>query len=150
MTAMVSIVEIQRNHLFELRNNLRDKDRNELIAFGGVNKSVYRSFKKSIYSKAALVNDKVAAVWGVGDDILSNVGYVWLLTANVCELAGKITFVKTYRKELKKMLNLYDELVVYVDMRYKEAIKLLKLSGFSIGESMNINGVLFSKCTVRR
>ena len=131
----VEIVPTLPEHIAELRHALRDADLAELAAFGiSPNKSLWFGYKNSLIKRTALVDGKVAAIWGCGGAPLAGKGTPWLLTSNVCELVSSITFAKIYKKEVQMMLKIFPKLENIVDSNYCKSIRMLKIIGFNIGD----------------
>lgn len=147
------IVPGTRDHLMELWHNMRSGDRKEVEASGRTGKKVlWRTFRNSIMCKTALIDGKVAAMWGLcaglRDDVslLSRLGVPWLLTTPIVE-SLPVTFVKVGRAEVAAMRALCPELESHVAAEYTQAIGMLKLMGFSVdkAEPIGKNGVMFCR-----
>lgn len=122
-------------HVYELSANLRDGDRNEIEAAGLDPRHCLRdTFKSAIIRKTALVDGKVAAMFGLGGDLLSDTGKPWLLTAPVIETIP-VSFVREARKELAAMLAIRSHLQNWVAADYGRAIRFLEVLGFTVHEA---------------
>lgn len=131
MIVKVEIVDSQFKHINELCSDLREKDRIEVEKFGFRPFVVLRhSFKNAVYKKTALIEGRVAAMWGVTGSVLSELGHPFLLTANSVGTIPAKTFVTIYLQELSNFLHIYPELENYVDETYSESVKLLRMTGF--------------------
>ena len=118
---------------YALARALRDGDRAEIAAAGLDPREVLRtSFRRSLMpAKAALVDGAVAALWGLGGDILSDTGEPWLMTGTAIERAPK-TFLKIARAEVEAMLQVKCRLENYVHADYAKAVRLLEALGFTV------------------
>lgn len=148
----LAIVTTEPKHIRELAGNLRDQDREEIIAFGMTpHKALWRSYRQAMMSRTALVDDAVAAVWGVSGCPFGKVGRIWLLTSPASERV-KTAFVREGKAEITDMLAIYDELRGYVDARYYRAIRLLDVLGFAISGAFPFGplGAPFRQFTIRR
>lgn len=145
----VHIVDTTPEHVREIAKSLRPEDRQEIEAFGfPTNKALWRSYKSSILRKTALIDGKVAAIWGVGGTPLGNgEGCPWLMTSPLVEKVSPLRFARVYQEEVLKMLEIFPHLVNYVDSQYTKAIRLLDIIGFRIGEPEPVGpkGGLFRK-----
>lgn len=130
---MIEIVESTLTHVRELRKSLREGDKQEVLAIGSnPDKAVYYSYKNSVYRRTALVNGKVAAMWGVGGTPLGNLGRPYLLTSTVSEEVSPLAFARVYISEVRKMQRLFPILENFVDAYYHGAIRMLRISGFTV------------------
>ena len=90
------------------------------------------SFRSSLMPpKVALVDGEVAAMWGVGGDVLSETGEPWLLTGTACDRVP-VSFLRIAKAELALMLAIKPHLENYVAADYPKAIRLLEGLGFVI------------------
>jgi hypothetical protein len=128
------IVPAEAAHCALLAANLRKDDADEVRAFGESRiRAVNRAFRSGFMCRTAFVGDEIAAMWGLGGNVLSNVGHPWLLTTPVCERVP-VTFVKVGKAQLAAMLALRPVLYDYVAAKYTRAIGFLKLLGFTISD----------------
>jgi hypothetical protein len=133
---------------------LRPGDRAEITSVGRDPRAVVRaSFKHSLYPpKAAFVffdkrsEGEIAAMWGMGGDLLSDIGEPWLLTSPAVERV-KVSFLRVVRTELAWMLARKRRLENHVAADYCRAIRLLEALGFTIEAPRPIgrHGALFRK-----
>ena len=64
---VLEIVPATVEHVYELAETLRDADRREILNLGiNVKKALWRAFRNSIMCRTALLDAKVAAIWGLG------------------------------------------------------------------------------------
>ena len=145
------IVPSTADHCAMLAANMRHEDAEEVRAFGESRiRAVNRAFRSGIMCRTAFVDGELAAMWGIGGNLLSNVGHPWLLTTPVCERV-KVTYVKVGKAQLADMLALRPVLIDYVAAKYTRAIGFLKLLGFTVGDPAPLgrrNG-LFCKFELR-
>ena len=146
---MIEVVESIFSHAYDLNLHLREKDRQEILAFGmPVRRSVYNCYRKACYRKTALIDGNVAAMWGVAGTPLSLVGTPYLLTGDLVTKVSPLVFVRIYKQEVSEMLSLFPRLENYVHADYEEAIKLLKISGFSITDPIQVGDNMFYKFSI--
>lgn len=127
------IVPSEPAHVAMLAVNLRDADRAEVQSAGLSSfKAIGRSFRSGILCRTAFVGDDIAAMWGLGGTLVSNVGHPWLLTTPAVEKIP-IAFVKEAQAQLAIMLALRPVLSNYVAASYGQAIGFLRLLGFEVG-----------------
>ena len=148
----IIIVKTELRHIRELADNLRIDDMREIEACGvPVYKAIRRSVVNSVSCSTVLVDDSVAAIFGVCGVLLSDAGTPWLLTTPASEMVSSLTFARIYQKEVLKMLKTFPYLENYVHSSYSKAIKLLQNIGFEVAEEVEIgeNRALFRKFTMR-
>ena len=127
------VVDCLPVHIREISTRLRALDAAEIQAAGMEPKAaLWRSWKRSHYRRAFLVNGMVGAVGGCKGKLLDAVGEPWLLTSPEVE-GAKLSFVKEARRELNSVLSVHSVLRNYVMARYTRAIGLLGFLGFAIG-----------------
>lgn len=147
---MIEIIPSVFSHAYDLSLTLREKDKQEIEAFGmNPRRTLFNCFRKSCYRKTGLINGNVAAMWGVFGTPLSSDGQPWLLTGTLVETISPLRFAKIYRKEVHLMSQMFPVLENYVDSNYEEAIKMLKLASFEVTDPVEINGNLFYKYSLR-
>ena len=148
-----AIVPARIEHLYELAETMRDADRMEILNLGyPVKKALWRAYRNSIRCKAALVDAKVAAVWGLAIGLrrdvspLSDLGVPWLHTSSAIERIP-VAFIKQAKAELAAMLAQRPKLESFVAADYAQAIKFIRLLGFTVEkpEPIGINGAPFSR-----
>lgn len=125
-----------------MNKTLRLKDREEAENQGvAPHKALYQSYKSAVYRKTVLVDDVVAAMFGVSGDLFATTNSVYFLTGTKIDTLPKITFVRLYLQELEKMTSMFN-LVCLVDSKYKEAWRLVELAGFKRTKDIMINNNL--------
>lgn len=147
------IVPAEVEHVYALAAILRPRDAAELAAGGhSAKKSLYRGFRNSILCRTAFVGDDIAAMWGVcvnfraGASPLGDLGVPWLLTSAAVERVP-VSFVKVARAELALMRANRRRLESFVAADYTQAVKLLRILGFTIEKPapIGVNGAMFSR-----
>jgi hypothetical protein len=142
----VEIVPSISLHVWELADNLRDKDRLESERLGiHAHHGAFRAFKLAVYRRTALIDDEVAAMWGVYGQVLGVTGQVYFLTTKASEKVSPVTFARIYKSEVRNMSKIFPRLEGYVDDQYPEAKRLLAMSGFDLSEPFMINDNPFRK-----
>jgi hypothetical protein len=130
---------------------MRQDDAEEVRAFGESRiRAVNRAFRSGVMCRTAFVDGEIAAMWGLGGNLLSNVGHPWLLTTAAAE-RSPFLYVRVARQQLADMLALRPVLYDYVAAKYTRAIRLLKLLGFTVGDPVPIGRrqALFCKFEIR-
>lgn len=131
----IVIVPATPAHIRELSQTIREKDRAEIENYGfSCAKGLWRSYKQGLNNQTALINGKVAACWGVCGVYLGDVGQPWLLTSEEVYKISPLRFARIYQREVYAMLEVFSRLENYVCASYPEAIRLLSIIGFTIGE----------------
>lgn len=129
----IDIIPTVPAHLREMANALRPEDEQEILSFGLTKeKALWQSYKYSILRKTALIDGKIAAIWGVSGTLLSNNGRPWLMTTPEVKRISPLRFTRIYQKEALAMLEIFPQLCNIVETSYTEAIRLLEISGFTV------------------
>lgn len=138
-------------HVKDLYNNFRLKDQLECQRLGfQFDKALFYSFKHALIRRTALIDGRVAAMWGVVGTPLGLCGQPFLLTSPEVYKVSSFQFVKIYKKEVSAMLKIFPILENYVDAQYPEAVRLLEMTGFTIDRDnphVTKNGDMFLKFT---
>lgn len=143
---VIEIVPTEACHLQELKQNLRDADKKEIESFGiSYGKALWRSYTRSLITRCALFDGKVAAVWGCSGVYMGEAGTPWLLTSEEVKKISPLRFARIYQEEVYDMLDLFPYLANYVDSRYTEAVRLLQIVGFKVGEPEEMRNGVFRK-----
>lgn len=145
---VIEIIASTSAHVRELMGTIRPDDRRELEAWGFTcGRGLWRSYKHGLMNHTATIDGKVAAMWGVGGIYMGTVGQPWLLTSLEVKKMSPLKFAKIYQREVKKMLKVFKYLENYVLSDYNEAVRLLQIVGFKIGdpEPAGSKGELFCK-----
>lgn len=134
MTSDLTVRDSVISDVYRLADNLRRQDADEIARVDMTPRMALRKcFKESLfYRKTALVGTTVAAMWGCSGNLLADTGRTYLLTSPESVDIGRFAFVRLYRNEVDRMLELFPTLTGLVDNRYDEAIKLLRLVGFEV------------------
>lgn len=153
ITPHYAVVPAKPEHLGELARTMREKDRLEIERLGyDVKKALWRAYRNSILCKTAIVDAKVAAIWGLAIAMsperspLSSLGTPWLHTSAAIE-AIPCTFVRHARHEVRAMRRLMPKLESYVDASYVHAVRFIKLLGFAVDEAKPVgkDGAMFCR-----
>lgn len=136
-------------HARELSLDLRERDILEAERMGlDPRKAVFQAYRKGLYRRTALIDDEVAAMWGVAGDALGEIGTPYLITGHKVKRVSPLRFSRIYRNEVQVMKELFPKLENYVDATYTGAVRMLSLSGFKLGEPEMHNGNLFRRFTM--
>lgn len=147
----VIIVPTTAAHIRELNETIRAKDRAEIENYGWTaGKGLWRSYKAGLGNQTALLDGQVAACWGVAGAYLGGQGAPWLLTSDAVYKISALRFARVYQRELYNMLKLFPYLLNWVHADYEEAIRLLSIVGFTIGEPEKLGNGMYRKFEMRR
>lgn len=131
----IAIVPATMAHVNELARTINVEDRMEAEGMGyKANRLLWRSWKMSCLRSAGLVDGEVAAIWGVMGSFIGLTGVAWLVTGHKARTVPALVFTRIYRQEVRKMLEIFPRLENRVDATYTSAVKMLRLSGFQLGE----------------
>lgn len=140
-------------HLSLLAQNMRDNDKAEVVGVGStIKRALWRGYRNSILCRTALIDGKVAAVWGLcvgmknNVSLLSDIGVPWMLTTDAVEQLP-ISFCRQGRREIAAMRAIKPKLESYVAADYVQAVRFLKLLGFDVDEPqpVGVDGALFRR-----
>ena len=148
----IEIVQSTHEHVRMLSQVMCEQDMREVEALGlSPQKALWRSYKGSICRETAFVNGQIAAMWGVSGNPMGLQGAPWLLTSNVSKTVSPVAFAFIYRRSVRGMLELFPTLENWVDASYTEAVRLLQIIGFELGEPepLGPKGALFRKYIMR-
>ena len=152
MKSAYSILPASRDHIRCVAGRLRADDAAEMDAYGWTQqRALWRSWRGSVFAKAAVSGDDVIAVWGVGGCPLGRVGVPWLLTTPGVETI-KRAFLAEARAGVYLMLAVYPELRGRVSADYRRACRFLEHLGITLGEpfAFGPNSALFREYSMRR
>lgn len=122
-------------HIRELQDTIREADKREIESYGfSCAKGLWRSYKHGLMNQTAFIDGELAAIWGVGGTFMGSTGAPWLMTSEAIKKISPLKFARLYQKEVHKMLKMFPNLVNYVDADYPQAVRLLQIVGFDIGE----------------
>lgn len=134
----------------KLAERLRKDDSMEVTCTGiSVKRALWRSFRRSLIARTALIDDEVAVMGGVSGAPLEGRGEIWLLTAEVVEKMP-FSFVKQARRELVGALRIFPEVHGYVLASYTRACSFLRLLEFELEDPrpMTSDGPLFRRYSI--
>ena len=126
MALEINIVDSLPWHVSELKSNLREQDKNEVLGLGvSIQHALWYGYKNSVYRKTALIDGVPVAMFGVCGVLLGSKGLPWLLTSSDVNKVSPLKFARIYQEEVKKMLAIFPVLENLVDAEYTAAIRLL-------------------------
>src|SRR4051812_24397056 len=105
MTPNITITDTAPYHLREMAESMQADSAETAYKMGMTPlKALWDSYRRSIICKSAFIDGKLAAIWGVSGNMLSETGYPWLvLTPETQQYPMRVWF--RYRKEINKMLD---------------------------------------------
>jgi len=148
---VIEIVPCTRRHLLDLRKNIREGDKNEILRMGWcVRNALWKCFNETLEPKTALIDGETAACWGCSGTVLGMTGNPWLITAKISE-KYPVAFYSIYKQEVSEMLEKWPVLTNVVDASYAQAIKILEMVGFKVydEEPIGKDGALFRRFEMR-
>lgn len=148
----IEVVEMQLSHAYKLARNLREDDRLECEALGKTPQEMLKEcYRYSIFKKATLVDGEVVCCHGLFGTMLGYTAHPWLLTAPGVEKVY-LYLACAYRREVKKMLEMFPRLENFCDSRYTKSLKLLRLVGFHVDEPepCGKHGALFCRFWIEK
>lgn len=152
-SAACTVVPAEIGHVYALAAALRPRDAAEIAGVGiSPKKALYRAFRNSVMCKTAFVDGEIAAMWGLcvglrpGVSPLSDLGVPWLHTSAAVERIP-VSFVKIAKAELALMCVNRRRLESFVAADYPQAVKLLRILGFTVEQPKPIgaNGAPFCR-----
>lgn len=121
-----------QEHCNRLAPCLREADKLEILRAGvTVPEALERSWSESLMTRALIVDNEVAAVWGCAGSPLSGLGQPWLLTAPAFARVP-VAMVKAGREDTLSWLRVFPRLENYVDATYREACRFLEVLGYRL------------------
>lgn len=133
----IGIIPSTLDHVNQMGLVMNDEDRAEHEAVGvKAHRSLWRGYKNSLIRNTIMIDEEVAAMYGVCGSLMGNIGIVWLVTGKKAREISPHRFARIYKQEVAKMLEVYPILCNYVDDRYIGAKKMLRIAGFNVGEPM--------------
>lgn len=142
----IQIVQSTALHARELSLTLRSKDKLEAETLGlDPRKALFNSYRRATYRKTCLINDEVAAMWGVVGTLMGVTGQPYLITGEKVSRVSALTFARIYKQEALKMKELFPVLENYVDASYKGAVRMLEIAGFTLEDPFEYNGAYLRK-----
>jgi len=146
--------DVEEQDIKDLHNNLREADKQELLATTSLN--LYDVIKDSVelstYAQAATFNDELVCLWGVCPiSMISRKGSPWMLSTSVIE-KYPLAFLKRCKPVIEKFTDNYNYLENHVDVRNTVAIHWLKWLGFKFDEPKpwGIKGFDFQRFTMEK
>jgi hypothetical protein len=148
----IVIVPSRIEDVYRLAAAMRPRDRSEILAAGlDPRRAVRFCYRNAVYRQTAFVDGHIAAMWGMGGGMLSDEGTPWMISTEAVELCP-LAFLKHYRDEVAKMLEIRRELTGYVHASYEGASRVLRLVGFTLAPAApwGARGELFHHFSIRR
>jgi len=141
----IAEIKTTQKHINELSENIRDADKEEVIA-----KTGKQDFKKVIVQgwlmadtcKTVLVDNKVAFVYGIVESDHKDIGSPFMLATPLISKI-KIPLIKNCRQRVYEMEQKYKMLFNYIDSRNDLHLRFIKWCGFEIINEKIFNNVKF-------
>ncbi len=144
----IQITDTLPEHVLAIRDALQEDDKREISGYGvSCAKATWRTYKRAIWCRTALIDGIPAAFWGVAGIRFGNKGIPFLLTSHHVRKISPLKFTRIYQLQLRDMLKIYPKLENWVLSDYNEAVRLLQIVGFTIGEpqALGRHGLMYSK-----
>lgn len=144
----IEIIPTTPEHVLAIRDALQDDDKREISGYGvSCAKATWRTYRRAVWCRTALIDGIPAAFWGVAGIHLGRGGIPFLLTSRHVRKISPLRFTRIYQLQLKEMLKIYPKLENWVLSDYHEAVRLLQIVGFTIGDPQPLgrHGLMYSK-----
>lgn len=139
--------------IYALASRLRTEDESEITGLLAKSPRVAlrASYRHAILRRTALIDGEIAAMWGLGGAMLSDIGTPWLMTTPLVERVP-VTFLKVGRAQLAEMLMHRRFLSNYVLATYRGAVRFLEVLGFVLDPAtpMGPQGLPFRRFWMER
>ena len=150
----IRFVKATQEHIDALKGRLRDSDTKACWATSRLtaNEGLQYSFDISTLCWVALVDDVPVACCGVGRrTMLSTQGVPWLMATDDIRKVG-LDIVRHSKEYLKRILDSFDALETWVDVRNKVSATWLKWCGFNMEEAepIGLDKKLFHRCWIEK
>lgn len=146
----IIIVDTKPEHLREMAGKMHANISSTVLRLGvSPKKALWKSFKTSLICRTAFINGEIAAIWGLGGEMMGDVGLPWLILAPAADdYPMRVAFA--YRRELEKMQRMFPLLIDLVDETNEKAVRMLELMNFKISkERFTVNDVNLRKAERR-
>lgn len=133
------IIDTTQEHLEFIAKNIRKPDLDELWAtcMQRPIDVLVSGLEDSSAVKTGIIDDEPVCVWGVVEQsLLFNTGKPWMVASKNLDDAP-LTFLRHCKPEVMKLLDNYDTLENYVDVRNTKSVQWLRWLGFTIDEPVN-------------
>jgi hypothetical protein len=132
----VTIESATLEHAAILAETMRQEDRDEVWATGRYTpaEALRASLGMSLFAKSGFADGELVCMWGLGSpNMVGNVGTPWLLGASTVT-KHQVPFLRNCCNFRNEMLEYYDILRNWVDVRNTTSIRWLRWIGFEIKE----------------
>lgn len=147
MSPRITVVPSKIEDVYRLSAIMRPADWNELYVLGLAPKATLRRvYRDAVIRKTIFVDGKLAAMYGVCGNMISDAGEPYLLTAKPVELAPK-ALIKHGLYAVAEMHQHFRILTGYVIDSYGGAKGLLEMLGFKLDPPIPVGpqGALFCR-----
>lgn len=112
-------------------------------------KALWYNYRNSIICKSVFVNGNLCAIFGIAGVILGEIGRPWIcMTPETQDHPFRVAF--RFRRELKKMLDMFPILEDYIEETNKKGIRFLELMDFQIDKNPTPIGDIVYRRAERR
>jgi len=139
-------------HVRTIARTMREDERAEIAAVGWKPRHlVHALYRSSDESWCALVDGKVAAVWGVRGPLMSETADVWLFTSPAIERI-KHAFFKEARMRLSDLMATRRKLWSSVTPGHQKSIRFWTMLGFRLTDARPVGpcGAMFHDLVLER
>lgn len=131
------IIPAELWHAEHIAANIREPDRAEIWAasYQTPLRALSQAIEQSDYSAVGTIDGEPVLMWGVlCESFIGRLGVPWMIGTKMLD-NNAFVFLRRCRAPLMKVLNNYDRLENYVDVRNTKSISWLRWMGFKIEES---------------
>ncbi len=137
------IIEAKSVHVGIIAGQLGPDERARFAHEGRNPRHVMRGFfRQSSYRRTALLDGRPIAIWGVTGTLCSSEGILWLRLTTAARKMPRLV-VEESRKELARMLETRQRLVIYIAEHDRLALRFAGFLGFEFAAPTMIEGVNF-------
>jgi hypothetical protein len=143
ISGVIRIVEAESRHVGMIAAQLTEEDRAAFVGLGCDPRRIIRGFfRQSGYRRAALIDERPVAIWGITGPWLASTGILWLRLAPRLRKLPRLV-VEEGRLELMRMLDMRQELTCYIHWDNRRAQRFAEFFGFALAAPAQLDGVEF-------
>lgn len=135
---MIFLVPASIEHACVLVPEMRIHDKFEFENAGvDPTEAVMESVRQSAAAWSALVDGKVACMWGVKEESLVTGGRLWLITTPIVE-KHPYRFLVESKRIVDDLIVTYQFLYNYVDAQYETSVRWMQWLGFEVASLSDV------------
>ncbi len=137
---MLRVVDAEPRHVGMISAGMTVEECARFIGLGRDPRRVIRAFyRQSSYRRAALLDDRLIAIWGLTGPLLASTGLIWLRLTDEAKKMPRL-LIKECRIELAQMMDMRQEIVTYLYHDDPVGMRFAEFFGFEVGEPKPIVG----------